>query len=153
MEHLLEQIKPILSEKCSDIGFELFEMRFFRAGSRSILRIFIDSPKGVTIADCETVSNSLSEILDSEDFLKERTYTLEVSSLGIDRPLKTARDFRRIVGKEVTVHIDPSFEGKLQYTGNIKECSESTLTLDCDNETVDLPLNLIMSGKESIRFK
>jgi ribosome maturation factor RimP len=153
MEKKVEQIRPILADKCSDLGFELFEVRFFRAGSRAILRMFIDSPQGVTIADCEKVSNTLSDILDVENFLNARPYTLEVSSLGIDRPLKTARDFRRIIGKEVTVHMDAAFTGKLQHTGIIKECSETTLTLDCDNETVHLPLTLITSGKESVRFK
>ena len=152
MEQQLEQVQPLLAKKCDDLGFELFESRFFRAGSRSILRILLDSPNGVTIADCEMVSRSLSDILDSEDFFKGRPYTLEVSSPGVDRPLKTARDFRRITGKEVTVHMDPSFEGKLQFTGIIKECSDDTLFLDCENVKVDLPLNLIMSGKESIRF-
>lgn len=149
----MEQIRPMLADKCSALGFELFEARFFRAGSRSILRIFIDSPKGVTIADCEKISNTLSDILDVENFLNGRPYTLEVSSLGIDRPLKTARDFQRIIGKEVTVHMAPAFSGKLQHTGIIKECTETTLTLDCDNETVNVPLTLITSGKESVRFK
>ncbi len=149
----LEQIEPLIAEKCGEAGFELFEARFFRAGSRSILRVFIDGPKGVTIADCEQVSNTLSVLLDVENFLNGRPYTLEVSSPGIDRPLKIERDFRRAYGREITVYLREPCNGRLQYRGIVERCEQDVLYLACDGETLELPLDRIMSGKEEIRFK
>jgi len=153
----LEQIEPIIADKCSEMGFELFVARFFRAGSRSILRIFIDRPHGVeggvTIADCEQVSNVLSLLLDVENFMNGRSYTLEVSSPGIDRPLKTERDFRRIYGHTVAVYLCEAFNGKLSYTGTVQRCENGVLYLVCDGRTLEFPLSGIMSGKEEIRFK
>ncbi|MBN1575438.1 MAG: ribosome maturation factor RimP [Chitinispirillaceae bacterium] len=149
----LEYIEPLIAEKCADMGFELFEARFFRAGSRSILRIFIDRPKGVTIADCEQVSNSLSLLLDVENFLNGRSYALEVSSPGIDRPLKIEREFRRARGREVTVYLREPCNGNMQFKGIIEWCEHDVLCLVCDGQTIELPLAAITSGREEMKFK
>jgi ribosome maturation factor RimP len=149
----LEQVEPFIAEKCGEMGFELFEARFFRAGSRSVLRICIDCPKGVTIADCEKVSNTLSLLLDVENFLGGRPYTLEVSSPGIDRPLKIERDFRRVCGREVTVYMREPFGDRLQYRGIVERCEGGMLYLVEDDRTFELPLDTVASGREEIRFK
>ena len=149
----LEQIEPLIAEKCAEMGFELFEARFFRAGSRSILRVCIDRPKGVTIADCEQVSNALSLLLDVENFLNGRSYTLEVSSPGIDRRLLIERDFRRVCGREITVYLREPCHGRLQHRGIVQRCEKGTLYLVCNGGTLELPLDRITSGKEVIGFK
>ena len=149
----LEHIEPLIAEKCADMGFELFAARFFRAGSRSILRIFIDRPNGITIEDCEHVSNALSLLLDVENFLNGRSYTLEVSSPGIDRPLTTERDFRRACGREVTVYLREPCNGNMQFKGIVERCEHNVLYLTCEEQTMELPLATITSGREEIRFK
>ena len=149
----LEEIEPVIGEKCSDLGVELFEARFFRAGSRSILRIFIDRPEGVSIADCERVSNALSVLLDVENFMGGRPYTLEVSSPGIDRPLKTEKDFRRAIGRNVTVHVKNPDETTATRSGTVEQCEDGILRLSCDGAPVELSLATILSGKEQVRFK
>ncbi|MBN1757634.1 MAG: ribosome maturation factor RimP [Chitinispirillaceae bacterium] len=149
----LEEIEPLISEKCSEFGVELYEARFFRAGSRSILRIFIDRSEGVSIADCEQVSNALSVLLDVENFMGGRPYTLEVSSPGIDRPLKTEKDFRRIYGRNVVVHFKKPDGTNATGSGTVEQCEGGILRLSCDGTPVELPLDTILSGKEQIRFK
>jgi ribosome maturation factor RimP len=149
----LEQVEPLISEKCSELGFELFESRFFHAGKRSILRIFIDGPDGVTISDCERVSHSLSVMLDVENFMNGRPYTLEVSSPGIDRPLKTERDFCRVSEREVVVHLNEPYRGKSQYKGVVERCENNYLYLNCSGDTLEISLDTVLSGKEEIKFK
>ena len=149
----LEEIEPLIGEKCAELGVELFEARFFRAGSRSILRIFIDRPEGVSIADCERVSTALSVLLDVENFQGGRPYTLEVSSPGIDRPLKTERDFRRSRGRDVVVHVKEPGGTTSNRTGTVEQCDGGVLRLSCDGTIVELPLETILSGKEQVRFK
>jgi ribosome maturation factor RimP len=149
----LEQVEPLIAAKCSDLGFELFEARFFKAGSRSILRIFIDAPKGVSIADCESVSNALSVLLDVENFQNGRSYTLEVSSPGIDRPLRTERDFRRMCCKTVIINLRKPLDGKVAVKGTVERCENNNLYLNDNGNYLELSLDLILSGQEEIKFK
>lgn len=149
----LEEVTPKVEEKIQSLGFELFEMRFFRAGSRSILRVGIDKADGVKIADCAFVSNELSALLDELNFADNRAYNLEVSSPGIDRPLKTEKDYRRIKGHDVRVHSTNGIEGKKTLIGEVVECENGILTITTEKKTVQIPLSDIYSGKEELRFK
>ncbi|NLW31464.1 MAG: ribosome maturation factor RimP [Fibrobacter sp.] len=149
----IDSIKSVIEHKVQDLGFELFDLRWFSAGTKSILRVTIDSSKSVTIKDCEIVSRELSEILDSEQFSQDRFYTLEVSSPGIDRPLKTERDYKRIIGHPVLVHLSEPVEGKKSFEGEVVKCENGILVLNFNNKMVEIPLSIIYSGKEEIRFK
>ena len=113
----VEKIKPVIEQKLKELGLELFDLRFFHAGPRSILRVTIDSQKGVTIHDCERVSHELSDLLEKENFAAGRPYNLEVTSPGIGRPLKTERDFQRITGHTVVLHLTEGIEGKKDDKG------------------------------------
>lgn len=149
----IEQITPLIEEKLKELGYELFDLRFFQAGSRSILRVTIDSAKGISIKDCEIASNEISSILDQEDFSANRKYNLEISSPGIDRPLKTERDFRRIIGHPVTLHLKEGIDGKKKLEGEVLSCEDNKLRLKTEHIIVEVPLSDIFSGKEEIRFK
>jgi ribosome maturation factor RimP len=148
-----ENIRAMIQAKLAELGLELFDIRYFQAGSRSILRVIIDSRAGVTIGDCEKVSNVLSILLDVEDYSAGRKYTLEVSSPGIDRPLKTERDFRRAVERFVTLQMNASFSGKKTLRGKVLQCENNIVRCDVEGVLMDLPLTVITSGKEEIRFK
>jgi ribosome maturation factor RimP len=150
----IEQVTPVIESKLKELGLELFDVRFFNAGSRSILRITIDAPGGVKIGDCERVSNELSLLLDVENFSPNRPYTLEISSPGIDRPLKTPRDYRRITGRPVILHLTNGINGKKTIQGEVVGCTDEILTLKLDeSQQVGIELKDIYSGKEEIRFK
>lgn len=149
----VEQIRPVVESKIEELGFELFDMRFFGAGSRSILRITVDHPEGVSIRDCERVSREVSLLLDEENFMGDKPYSLEVSSPGIDRPLKTERDFRRVTGRFVVVHLAQGVEGKKTVRGKVLNCEDNKLAVEVEHNTVIIPLCDIYSGKEEIRFK
>jgi ribosome maturation factor RimP len=150
----IEQVTPVIVKKLNEMGLELFDVRFFNAGPRSILRITIDSAQGVKISDCEHVSNELSLLLDVEKFSPNRPYTLEVSSPGIDRPLKTPRDYRRIIGRPVILHLTNGINGKKTIQGEVVSCSDEAVTIKLDQSNqVDIELTDIYSGKEEIRFK
>jgi ribosome maturation factor RimP len=150
----IEQVTPVIEKKLQEMGLELFDMRFFNAGSRSILRITIDSAQGVKISDCEHVSNELSLLLDVENFSPNRPYTLEVSSPGIDRPLKTPRDYRRTIGRPVILHLTNGINGKKTIQGEVVSCCDEAVTIKTDQSNqVDIELKDIYSGKEEIRFK
>lgn len=89
-----------------------------KVGGRSVVRVFIDKPGGVSLADCERFSKRLSVMLDVEDFLPFR-YTLEVSSPGLDRPLTREEDFRRFAGRKARVRLRASAAGRRILEGTI----------------------------------
>jgi ribosome maturation factor RimP len=150
---ITETIKEVIESKLVEMGFELFELRFFKAGSRSVARVTIDAVAGVTIGDCERVSNELSILLDVEQFLSGKPYSLEVSSPGIDRPLKTERDFKRTVGRMVIMQMAPSYQGKKTLRGKVLHSENGMVECEIDGSATQLPVAMIASGKEELQFK
>jgi ribosome maturation factor RimP len=149
----IEEVKEPIDNRLKELNYELYELRFFRAGSSSVLRITVDSPDGIGIGDCTRISHEISVLLDEMNFSDERPYTLEVSSPGIDRPLKTERDFNRIIGRNVKLHLTLGVNGKKTIVGEVVECKDEKVTINFDKKNVDIPLSDIYSGKEEIRFK
>ena len=148
-----DAIREMLQAKCTELGFELFDCRFFQAGSRAVLRISIDTPAGVSVGDCERASHELSLLLDVEEFMTGRPYTLEVSSPGIDRPLKTERDFKRTIGRFVVLQMAPHYEGKQTLRVKVTGCSEGMIQCEINGAGAELPLALIATGQEELQFK
>jgi ribosome maturation factor RimP len=116
---LLTRIEALLLPILKDLGMELVDLEFKREGRSWALRLFIDKPGGVTLDDCAEVSREFSALLEVEDPI-EAAYRLEVSSPGIDRPLKTPADFNRFAGQMVKVKtrtlIDPDERGHRRKT-------------------------------------
>ena len=94
-----EKLDSLIAEACRSVGVELVELDQFQAGKRKVLRLYVDKPEGVTIGDCTEVSRNLSAALDLDEEVIAGAYTLEVSSPGLDRPLKSTADFQRNAGR------------------------------------------------------
>ncbi|GBU23006.1 ribosome maturation protein RimP [Fibrobacteres bacterium R8-0-B4] len=150
----LDSVKPLIEAAVAGSGAELFDARFFGAGGRSVLRVTIDKAGGVAVSDCERVSSAVGALLDERDFFGGRPYTLEVSSPGIDRVLKTERDFSRIVGREAVLNLAAGAEvgGKRTVRGVVAGCGDGIITIDIGTESVRVPLADVVSGREELRF-
>lgn len=129
-----------------EMGVELVEMQFHR-GKRSSLRIFIWEPGGITLDRCTEVSRRLSDALDQDDDLIEGRYILEVSSPGTDRPLRTARDFARQIGR--TLHITLAAEnGREQILeGVLEEADEHGILVLISGKKTAVALDQIKSAR------
>ncbi len=148
----LERIEPVVEEKLAAMGYELYDVKYIQSGSRSVLRIFVDNEQGITVKDCERISHEISVLLDVENF-SHTPYTLEVSSPGIDRPLVTEKDFKRVIGKSVRFRIQHS-DGKIKtLTGKLIACDNAICTVESGTETTEIPLKTVLSGKIEITFK
>jgi ribosome maturation factor RimP len=128
-ERLKEKLLPLVKEQ----NLELVDLEFSSSGFRSILRIYVDKPGGVTIDECVSLSRKVSDFLDMEDFMPHR-YNLEVSSPGLDRPLVKREDFIRKVGEKVRVFLKEPVDGKLDLVGEIKKFQEETLYLSTQSK-------------------
>jgi ribosome maturation factor RimP len=124
------------------LGFQLVDVELAGGRQQRTLRVYIDSPEGVTVDDCANVSRQLSAILDVEDPFPGR-YTLEVSSPGLDRPLVTPADFRRFQGEVVKVRLLAALDGRRNFTGRLVEATPENVVVEVDHERFNLPMAAI----------
>ena len=119
-----EYLLPILERK----GFELYDVEFVKEANDYYLRAFIEKEGGITINDCVDVSREMNEILDREDYIKE-AYIFEVSSPGLDRPLKKDKDFERNLGKNVDIKTYKAFDKQKEFTGVLSAYDKDSVTV------------------------
>ncbi|GIX33323.1 MAG: hypothetical protein KatS3mg125_1279 [Lysobacterales bacterium] len=133
-----QAIQALLSPSIEALGFECLGVEWsgHRRGGR--LRVFIDGPEGVRVEDCERVSREIEPLLDLEDPIAG-TYTLEVSSPGIERPLFTPLHFERHRGETVTVTLaHPLRDGRRRLQGIVRAVHGERIQLDCGGESVEV---------------
>ena len=144
-----------LVEPCvTDAGFDLVEVQSGREPGGWVVRLFIDRPAltdsvdgasdgtaepAVSLGDCERVSRDVSASLDVADILTH-AYQLEVSSPGLDRPLRRERDFARFAGEQVRVRLTEGVEGRRNFSGRLCGAHDGLAQIDCDGRTYHLPI-------------
>jgi ribosome maturation factor RimP len=141
-DRLISLIEPLLGQ----LGYELVELEFAPARSRGSLRIFIDRPEGIGISDCERVSREVSALMDVEDPIPT-AYSLEVSSPGDDRVLRTPAHFERFKGSRVLIELTAPRDGRRRYTGLLQEVSAAGVALEVDRQRVDVPFGEIAKAR------
>ena len=125
-----DKIREIAERVSSMHGVELVEAELRGGGKARMLRVTIDKPEGVTHEDCANVSRDLSTVLDVEDAVPGGSYTLEVSSPGLDRRLMKAEDFTRFAGSRVKLMTREPVNGNRHFEGRLEGCSDGRLTLE-----------------------
>ena len=141
----------LLEPPIEALGFELVDIEIAREGRGGVLRIFIDrraadSAAGVTVDDCAGVSHAVSEVLEINDPIKGH-YTLEVSSPGFDRILRTHAHFERFVGERVFAELKLPIEGRRRFIGLLKSVSSDTIVVEVDGKACALPLDRIQKAR------
>ena len=126
---LLDRLREIAERVAASEGLELVEVEFRPQGPQSVLRIFLDREGGVSLRDCETVSEQMSAILDVEDLIAHR-YTLEVSSPGLDRKLLKPADYQRFAGRQVKLALKVPREGNRHFQGRLLGMEDETVRLE-----------------------
>ena len=130
-ERLIALIEPLIGR----LGYELVDLEYGAGRGSALVRLYIDRAGGVGIEDCERVSREVSALLDVEDPIPT-AYTLEVSSPGFDRVLRTREHFERFAGQRVFVELATPREGRRRYTGMLVAAGDAGIELDVDGEHV-----------------
>lgn len=120
-----------LEPELAQLGYELVEVEFGREEPGDVLRLYIDREGGVTIDDCVKVSRYVSALLDKDDFIED-AYNLEVSSPGIDRPIRKREDFERFAGERVKLEAITPIGGRRRYKGVLTGFEDGLVGVDCD---------------------
>lgn len=147
-EICLEKLSPVIEE----MGFELIEVAYQKSGDGMELVLTIDSDHGVDIEDCEAVSKKVDPILDELDPTEGKPYTFVVSSPGLDRPIKTDRDFSKVMGEEIEISLFSKQNGKKTFTGTLEKFDEKTVTIKTAKELLSFEREKIAKCVLVIKF-
>jgi ribosome maturation factor RimP len=144
LQELKIQLEKIITEAAAAAGYELVEWIYI-PGGRGIVRVFIDKADGVTIEDCGRFSEYLGSILDIEDPIPS-SYTLEVSSPGVDRPLRSEKDYQMAKSKWVIIYTREPVNGKREIAGNLHDVQEDCIIVDDDGDLQSIRKELILKA-------
>jgi ribosome maturation factor RimP len=150
---MVERVKNIASKLLRNKEMELVDVTYTREGSVMVLRVVVDKKGGITVDECAWVNEQLGKRLDVENFLIE-SYTLEVNSPGLDRLLKTKKDFERVAGSLVKVHTHVPLEDKKEHVGKVIHCDDEHLMIELHDTSAKrkIPLNKIAKARLAIEF-
>ncbi|MGZ4811419.1 MAG: ribosome maturation factor RimP [Terriglobales bacterium] len=137
----LEHVRQIAERVTASQGLELVDLEFRGGGKARLLRLFIDKPGGVTHEDCAFVSRELGTILDVEDAIPGGSYTLEVSSPGLDRKLVKAADYERFAGNRVRVSTREPVEGNRHFDGQLRGLRDGRVAVEVSSKK--LPARIV----------
>jgi len=159
MADVVGQIRSIASRVAASYGLEIFDVQFRREAHGMVLRIQIDRPgpaataeDSVSVDDCARVSRDLSAILDVEDVVPS-AYTLEVSSPGLDRPLRHADDYRRFAGRRAKLVMRQAVDGQTFFRGTLGGIDDGQVLIDADDKKRHrVPLGVITRANLEVEF-
>jgi ribosome maturation factor RimP len=133
---IIEQVKATIEPDLDARELEVVDMEFRREPIGMVLRVFVDHPAGVTLETCAEASELISGILDKTDIIKS-SYTLEVSSPGVERRLTKPGHYQRFLGRAVKVTAKKAVDGKKRFTGKLVRADESGFSIEIDGELID----------------
>ena len=147
VRRLIQLVGPVVE----GFGCELVELQFRREAPGWVLRLVIDNANGIGIDDCARISREVAHLLEVEDPI-EQSYSLEVSSPGLDRPLESERDFLRCKGKKAKVVVREPIDGQNQCIGLIEDVTEESVTLRTEHGIMDIPFTRMKKARLVIEF-
>lgn len=150
-KEMLKIVNKISDNIAESLGYELVAVEYVKELGSYFLRVYIDKIGGVTLDDCQKMSEELSAKLDEKDPISEEYY-LEVSSPGLDRPLKTDKDLERNLNKDVELKLYKPFKNKKSYEGELKSFSKEEIILEEKEVFIKVPREYISIIKLAIKF-
>ena len=136
MANIEEKVEKLVKPIIEKIGYELYDVEYAKEGKNYFLRIFIDNEKGIDLNDCEKVNDSITDILDETNYIKEQ-YFLEVSSPGIERILRKDKHLKQNIGEQINIKLFKKDEnGKKEYLGKLKEFDDLKIVIEQDENEI-----------------
>ena len=133
MANIEEKVENLIKKKIEDLGYQLYDVQYVKEGKDYFLRVIIDKPTGISLEDCEKVSNEINPILDEENIIKEQ-YFLEVSSPGIERVLRKEKQLQEAIGENVEVSLFQNLEGEKIFSGMLQEVTTEYVVLQIEGK-------------------
>jgi ribosome maturation factor RimP len=147
-----QQLEALLAPSVMALGLRIWGIEYLSQGKRSLLRVYIDADDGVTIEDCERVSKQVSDLLDVENVLAS-SYTLEVSSPGLDRLLFKPEQYAESIGETVDVRLNYPFEGRRRFVGALTSLENDEVVVLVEDSEFLIPLSNVQRARIVPRFE
>ena len=148
---IIDRVRQMLEGYSKERGIELVDIIFRPEGSGLVLRVVADTANGIRISECADLNNYLSEALDEEDLMQDR-YTIEVSSPGLDRPIKTDRDFERSIGKELELTTFEAIDDRKTHEGLLIGIDKENIVIERQGISTVIPRIKIALARLKIEF-
>ena len=146
-EAWLGRVEAVVAPVLASHGLDLVDVEWHREGRRWVLRFYVDKPGGVSVGDCQAVSREAGDVLDVSGLI-EPAYDLEVSSPGLDRVLRSEREYAWAVGKDVRCWVREPVLGRTEFSGRLLGVSETTLQLEePEGRTQEVPRAMVTKAR------
>lgn len=147
---IVEKVKDYLADLLLDMGLELFDVQFRPDSHGWVLRVFIDSSDGISLDQCSVVSRELGQYLDVEEVI-DRAYNLEVSSPGLERPLRSIAEFSKYTGKKSKVKVHNAIDGVKTFEGVIGDVGEEIINMTlADGSSMQFTYDMLSKARLAI---
>jgi len=146
VSEIAEKVGREIEDLLAQDGVELVHVEYMQRQRSALLRVLIDKEDGITVDDCQRVSELISPAIDASSLLASK-YMLEVSSPGFDRPLTKEKDFVRFAGQPVKVKTHAAIDGNRVFKGMLRGSDGSVLALDVDGSRVEIPVSEIAAAR------
>ena len=137
MAKIEERVESLIGPRIESLGYRLYDVEFVKEGKDFYLRVYIDKDSGISLEDCEAVSNGINEVLDEADYIKEQ-YFLEVSSPGVERELKKDRHLKENIGNKVQVKLFKPLAGKKVFEGLLESFSDENICIKVESQILEI---------------
>ena len=135
MANIEERVEKLIEDDIKKLGYELYDVEYTKEGKEYFLRIYIDSKVGISLEDCEKVSNSINDKLDSADYIKEQ-YFLEVSSPGVERILRKDKHLEEGINSKIEIKLFKPINTTKELIGILKGYTKDTITVHVDKDVI-----------------
>lgn len=149
-DELIVEIEALISASIEELSIELVEFNIKHRRNTVVIDIIADKPGGgITVDECTALNKSVNRSIEKRQWFGE-DYVVEVSSPGLDRPLKTSKDFARVLERKVRVHLLEPVEGKVEHHGDVVKVKENKILIKTDGGTITIPLECISMAVQVI---
>ena len=138
MKNIEEKVEALVEPIILKLEYNLYDVEYIKEGKDYFLRIYIDSDSGISLEDCEKVSNAINDVLASANLI-EAQYFLEISSPGIERTIRKAKQLAQNIGKELSIKFFKPYNGKKQMQGTLEKFDEENIYINLENKILDIP--------------
>ena len=149
-QEIKNELEKLIADYLNKHCVDLVEFNYGYSGMTLVLRILVDKPEGgISLDECAYLNNQICSILDEKDILQER-YILEVSSPGLDRPLKTKKDYLRCINRKVRFFLSEQINNKIELEGFIRQAKDESVEIEADDVALEIAFDKIARAKQVI---
>lgn len=153
MAKVEEKIEELVTKPINDLGYRVYDVMYVKEGKDNYLRIFIDNDKGISLDDCETVNNAITDMLDEANIIKDQ-YFLEISSPGVERHIRKDSQLEEHIGKEIDIKLFKPIDKEKELMGTLKKFDQDTITIETEErQEITIERKNISSMKRAFKWE